>query len=241
MQAPFLTSPCLPPVGVCAKYGGCRRGPRNARPRRAYRPMIEKFLPDRSPLPGAALPDCLPRPNPSWSVTTMKLSYLLLALLLCTQIRAAPVPRGTSDWPAWRGSQRTGISLETGLLREWPEGGPKLAWQTSGMGVGFSTPAVAGGRVYLMGNRDGQELVLALSARDQGKELWSAILGPVRHEGGPQGRDAPAPQHRLLLGRGARKREGQGRQEIPRVGHDEDRLGAPRGIRGDGTSPQPRS
>jgi outer membrane protein assembly factor BamB len=113
----------------------------------------------------------------------MKLPHLLLLFLACMQISAAPVPRVTSDWPTWRGAQRTGISLETGLLRDWPEGGPKLAWQTSGMGVGFSTPAVAGGRVYLMGNRDGQELVLCLNARDQGKEIWSAILGPVRHEG----------------------------------------------------------
>ena len=80
-------------------------------------------------------------------------------------------------------AQRTGISLEHGLLRQWPEGGPHLAWQTAGMGIGFSTPSVAAGRVYLMGNRDGQEVVLALSTREAGKQEWAAPIGPVRHEG----------------------------------------------------------
>ena len=59
-------------------------------------------------------------------------------------------------------------SRERGLLTDWPEGGPKLAWQVSGMGIGFSTPAVADGRVFLMGNREGQEMLLALSAVNKG-------------------------------------------------------------------------
>ena len=113
----------------------------------------------------------------------MNRCYLLLALMVATQLGAAPVPRIANDWPTWRGQQRTGVSRELGLLRDWPQGEPQLAWKAAGMGIGFSTPAVAGGRVFLMGNRDGQEIVLALSARDQGKELWSATLGPVRHEG----------------------------------------------------------
>lgn len=113
----------------------------------------------------------------------MKRYCLLTALIVSTQLGAAPVPRLTNDWPAWRGQQRTGVSRERGLLTDWPEGGPQLAWQVSGMGIGFSTPAVADGRVFLMGNREGQEMLLALSARDQGRELWSATIGPVRHEG----------------------------------------------------------
>ena len=89
----------------------------------------------------------------------------------------------TNDWPAWRGTDRTGVSGEHGLLGQWPEGGPRLAWKTDGLGVGFSTPSVAAGRIYVMGNRDGQEFVLALGARESGRELWAATLGPVRHEG----------------------------------------------------------
>jgi len=112
-----------------------------------------------------------------------RLVLSLLVLALCAQLGAAPVARVTNDWPTWRGLQRTGISREHGLLKAWPEGGPKLAWQVANMGIGFSTPAVADGRVFLMGNREGQEVVLALSARENGKEIWAATIGPVRHEG----------------------------------------------------------
>ena len=38
-------------------------------------------------------------------------------------------PALAADWPQWRGPKRDGVSAETGLLKEWPEGGPKLAWK----------------------------------------------------------------------------------------------------------------
>ncbi len=109
---------------------------------------------------------------------------LLVAALSLGSLAAAPSQKtGTRDWPAWRGPERNGISRETGLLREWPEGGPRLLWTASGLGEGFSTPSVAGGVIYVMGNRDGQELVLALDAAAEGKELWATPLGDVRHTG----------------------------------------------------------
>ncbi|MBI2823926.1 MAG: PQQ-like beta-propeller repeat protein [Planctomycetia bacterium] len=107
---------------------------------------------------------------------------LPLALLLATQLGSAPAARAANEWPAWRGPERTGVSHEQGLARQWPEGGPPLAWTATGVGVGFSTPSIAGGRIYLMGNRDGREFVFALSATD-GKQLWATPLGPVRHDG----------------------------------------------------------
>ena len=33
---------------------------------------------------------------------------------------------------------------ETGLLQEWPAGGPKLLWRVNNVGSGFSTPSVVG-------------------------------------------------------------------------------------------------
>ena len=59
---------------------------------------------------------------------------------------AAPVPAakgGKFDWPQFRGPDRDGVSKETGLLKEWPAGGPKKAWTVSGCGGGYSTVAVA--------------------------------------------------------------------------------------------------
>jgi len=39
-----------------------------------------------------------------------------------------------ADWPQWRGPSRDGVSKESGLLKEWPEGGPKLLWQVKDLG-----------------------------------------------------------------------------------------------------------
>ncbi len=83
------------------------------------------------------------------------------------------------DWPQWRGPARDGVSAETGLLKEWPAGGPPLVWQINHAGSGYSTPAVVGDRIFLLGN-DGldDEFVRSLAARD-GKQIWSTRLGKV--------------------------------------------------------------
>jgi outer membrane protein assembly factor BamB len=88
-----------------------------------------------------------------------------------------------ADWPQWRGPERTGLSEETGLLQEWPAGGPPLAWKINHVGIGFSTPAVVGNRLYVMGNRDNNELVFAIDVAKKGKPLWEVAVGPVRNEG----------------------------------------------------------
>ena len=38
------------------------------------------------------------------------------------------------DWYQWRGPDRSGLSRETGLLDEWPDGGPKLLWKAENVG-----------------------------------------------------------------------------------------------------------
>src|SRR5437773_8860217 len=82
-----------------------------------------------------------------------------------------------ADWPQWRGPRRTGISQETGLLKEWPKDGPKLLWQIPDIGDGYATPAVVGTRLYLLGNRGmDNEFVQALAVQD-GKTVWSTRLG----------------------------------------------------------------
>ncbi|MGH9628695.1 MAG: PQQ-binding-like beta-propeller repeat protein [Bryobacteraceae bacterium] len=83
------------------------------------------------------------------------------------------------DWPQWRGPERTGISQETGLLKQWPEQGPKLLWQVRDIGDGYATPAVAGRRLYLLSSRGmDDEFVQSLSIED-GKQIWSTRIGKV--------------------------------------------------------------
>ena len=51
-----------------------------------------------------------------------------------------------SDWPQWRGPDRTGISKEKGLLKTWPKDGPKQLWKFQEAGGSYSGPAVVGDR-----------------------------------------------------------------------------------------------
>src|SRR5436309_3634380 len=104
-------------------------------------------------------------------------------LLVAITLGISCVIAGAADWPQWRGPQRNGISQETGLLKEWPKDGPKLNWKVADAGKGYSTPAVVGDRLFLLGN-DGleNEFVEALSVKD-GKRIWSTRVGKVGNPG----------------------------------------------------------
>jgi outer membrane protein assembly factor BamB len=112
----------------------------------------------------------------------MKTQWLLL---VAGGVAALSLTAGAADWPQWRGPERTGISNETGLLKEWPKDGPKLVWQQKEIGGGYSTPAVVGDRLYLLSNRDMEEFAVALDTKE-GKEIWSAKIGGVGKNIGPQ-------------------------------------------------------
>jgi outer membrane protein assembly factor BamB/precorrin-6B methylase 2 len=89
--------------------------------------------------------------------------------------------RPPAHWPQWRGPDRSNVSEETGLLREWPDGGPPLAWKVSGLGEGVASVAIAGGRVFTLGYQGESEFLTALDA-NSGKKLWQARLGPALKE-----------------------------------------------------------
>ena len=100
-----------------------------------------------------------------------------LAFVFC--IGCSSQKGGDSDWPQWRGPERNGISSETGLLQAWPKEGPKLLWQVRDIGDGYSTPAVAGSRIYVLSNRGmDNEFVEALSVED-GSIVWTTRIGNV--------------------------------------------------------------
>lgn len=120
------------------------------------------------------------------SRTALRAGFPLAAsLALILALPAAPAQ--AADWPGWRGPARDGKSPETGLLGEWKEGGPPLAWQASGLGGGFSSLAVVGERIYTMGDLGERQYVLALDRAD-GKVVWKTAVGPawVDGYGGPR-------------------------------------------------------
>jgi outer membrane protein assembly factor BamB len=76
-----------------------------------------------------------------------------------------------ADWPQWRGADRDGISKETGLLAAWTAAGPAVVWKTGGLGEGYSSLAIAGGRIFTQGQRGKQEFVIAFDVQT-GKKIW---------------------------------------------------------------------
>ena len=86
---------------------------------------------------------------------------------------------GQENWPQWRGPNRDGISPDKGLLKEWPKDGPTVLWQVDTVGVGYSSIAVQGGRIYTQGDLQGVEHVLCLDAKT-GQVLWATQPEPVK-------------------------------------------------------------
>lgn len=116
------------------------------------------------------------------------LTLSLVVFLCAVSVLAA-------DWPQWRGPNRSGVSNETGLLKQWPAGGPKLLWQVNDLGDGYSTPVVVGARIYMMSNRGmDNEYVQAISATD-GKVIWTTRVGnvgnPDQNPSYPKARSTP--------------------------------------------------
>jgi hypothetical protein len=95
-------------------------------------------------------------------------SFVLPALVVLTM----PGRRAAgADWPNYRGPDHNGISKETDWNSNWGAAGPKILWKKS-LGTGFSTTAVAAGRVYNMGNSGKDtDTVYCLDAQT-GQELW---------------------------------------------------------------------
>ena len=92
------------------------------------------------------------------------------------------------EWPQWHGPKRDNISTDTGLARQWGPTGPPLAWQSAGLGLGFSSLAITNGRIYTMGDHGSEQFVEALNLTD-GKLLWKTKVGPAHEDeyGGPRG------------------------------------------------------
>lgn len=83
------------------------------------------------------------------------------------------------DWPQWRGPNRTGVSGERGLLREWPAEGPKLVWRNGDVGAGYGSPAIAGGMLYLISNTGNENEFLGAYSTGDGARKWATKIGVV--------------------------------------------------------------
>ncbi len=99
------------------------------------------------------------------------------------------LPLASAEWNQWLGPNRDGKSPETGLLAVWPESGPKQVWRVESLGAGFSSLAVASGKLFTQGVKNGKQFLIALDA-DTGETVWETEHGRPysnRRGGGPRG------------------------------------------------------
>jgi len=126
---------------------------------------------------------------------------LFLGVLGCLTV--ASITKA-DDWPQWLGPKRDGVWREAGIVEKFPAEGPKEKWKVA-VGMGYSGPSVAGGKLYItdrvlaegVKNPDspfekpkirGSERVLCLDAQT-GKELWKHVYPAeysISYAGGPR-------------------------------------------------------
>jgi outer membrane protein assembly factor BamB len=90
-----------------------------------------------------------------------------------------------ADWPQINGPTRDAVSTEKGLLKSWPEAGPKVLWTTA-VGGGYGGPVVRDGELYFLDRVDDQKDILRCFDLATGAEKWRYEYdcpGKVGHTG----------------------------------------------------------
>lgn len=77
----------------------------------------------------------------------------------------------------WRGPGRSGIYNETGLMKTWPENGPSLLWEATGIGTGYSSATVTDDAVYITGTKADKDVLSAFTK--DGKKKWEVEYGSI--------------------------------------------------------------
>ncbi len=108
------------------------------------------------------------------------------------------------DWPQWRGANRDGKVAAFVAPKQWPA---QLTQKWSApIGVGDSTPALVGNKLFTFGRRETNEVVACLEA-DSGKVLWEekyaepyVVTGAPASHPGPRSSVAVAQGKVITLG-----------------------------------------
>ncbi|HEX3248240.1 MAG TPA: PQQ-binding-like beta-propeller repeat protein [Pyrinomonadaceae bacterium] len=93
---------------------------------------------------------------------TRFISLLAIVFLAVTAASA-------QEWTQWRGPARDGSVSAKNAPAAWPET-LQRSWRVE-IGEGYSSPIVAGGRVFVHGRKDPEEIVVSINLAD-GKVLW---------------------------------------------------------------------
>jgi len=113
------------------------------------------------------------------------LRFVAVLALLLTFVTAG----FCEDWPQFRGVNRDGRSPEKGLLKVWPQEGPKLLWANEELGFGYASPSIVEGTVFTSGSEGSQGFVYAIAP--SGKLKWKKEYGPEWTNQHPGARTTP--------------------------------------------------
>ena len=91
--------------------------------------------------------------------------FASLAIILLLSATAA----SAQEWTQWRGPARDGSVSAKNAPSAWPET-LKQSWRVE-IGEGYSSPVVAGGRVFIHSRKDPEEIVISINLAD-GKVQW---------------------------------------------------------------------
>ena len=117
----------------------------------------------------------------------MRLLYVRISFFVII-LFALPVAVNSQTFE-WRGPDRTGIYNESNLLKQWPESGPKLLWEISGVGTGYSAVTPTPKAIYITGRKDDLDFLTSLSP--DGKTNWSVAYGKSWNRTYPESRCIP--------------------------------------------------
>jgi outer membrane protein assembly factor BamB len=92
----------------------------------------------------------------------VRVAGCLLALFVATGASG-------QEWTQWRGPARDGSVSGKNVPLAWPES-LKQSWRVD-IGEGYSSPVVTGGRVFVHGRHDPEEIVTGINLAD-GKIIW---------------------------------------------------------------------
>jgi outer membrane protein assembly factor BamB len=114
----------------------------------------------------------------------MKKACLILVITMLISIAAESQMTST-----WRGPARDGKFPETNLLKQWPENGPKMLWAYENLGIGFSSPVLTNGKIYINGMEGETGYIYILS--EKGEFIQKYPYGPEVSSNYPGTRSTP--------------------------------------------------
>jgi outer membrane protein assembly factor BamB len=90
-------------------------------------------------------------------------------ILLALTVLTSTITINAQEWTQWRGPARDGSVSGKSVPGKWPESFARV-WRVE-VGEGYSSPVVAGGRVFVHSRRDPEEIIVAINLAD-GKVVW---------------------------------------------------------------------